>query len=294
MLPKVRFGRTGLEVTRIAQGGFPLGGVNKARNWDPFTPEGRQTAISTVRASLDAGINYIDTAPGYGNGHSESIVGDATQGRRDEFVLATKVGYHGSADDVTESVHASLKRLKTDVIDVIQFHGGMYEQRDVDHILNDGPLDALFALRDKGDVRFVGFTTEEPWTARPLIASGKFDVVQLRYNLIYQSAALHALDEAKAADMGIAIMRPMTSGILQRAASYIAPGWQEAHDIYEVSLKFLLADSRVHVANIGMRWPEEVAANVAIAETFETPFDMARLPRLTAAIYKTEDEMDQS
>ena len=195
---------------------------------------------------------------------------------------------------MTESVHASLKRLKTDVIDVIQFPGGMYEQRDVDHILNDGPLDALFALRDKGDVRFVGFTTEEPWTARPLIASGKFDVVQLRYNLIYQSAALHALDEAKAADMGIAIMRPMTSGILQRAASYIAPGWQEAHDIYEVSLKFLLADSRVHVANIGMRWPEEVAANVAIAETFETPFDMARLPRLTAAIYKTEDEMDQS
>jgi aryl-alcohol dehydrogenase-like predicted oxidoreductase len=289
MIPRVRLGRTGLEVSRIALGGFPFGGVNHARGWDPFTPEGRVTAIATIRAALDAGINYIDTAPGYGDGNSEAIIGEATQGHR--FFLATKVGYGDlTPAAVTASVEASLRRLRMEVIDVIQFHGGMYEAHDVEHILNEGLLDALEALRQRGLVRFVGFTVEEPWTARPLIASGRFDVVQMRYNLIYQSAALHALDEAIAAGMGVAVMRPMTSGILPRIAQYLAPQWSES-DIYRVCLEFVLSDSRVHVANVGMRWPAEVAANVAMVESFHPTFDMAQLPRLTAMIYKTEDQM---
>ena len=290
MLPKVQYGRTGLSVTRIGLGGFPFGGVNTARGWDPFSTKGRATAVATVHAALDAGISYIDTAPGYGDGNSESIIGEAIHGRRDEVVLATKVGYAGMAPaDVVASVRASLRRLRTDVIDIIQFHGGMYSPEDVNHVLNDGLLDALLDLRQKGAVRFVGFTTEEPWTGRPLIASGRFDVVQLRYNLIYQGAALHALNEARQAAMGVAVMRPMTSGILQRIASCIAPQWT-ARDIYDVALKFVLSDSRVHVANVGMRWPEEVMRNVRLAESFTPPFDMAQLPRLTAEIYKTEDD----
>ena len=221
----------------------------------------------------------------------ESIIGKATAGRRDQFVLATKVGYQGSAAEVTASVQRSLRRLRTDVIDVIQFHGGMYTAVEVDHILNDGLLDALLDLRRQGAVRFIGFTVEEPWTAQPLIATGQFDVMQVRYNLIYQSAALHVLDQAREADMGLSTMRTMTSGILQRLARYIAPGWQEAHDLYETALKFVLSDSRVHVANVGMRWPHEVARNVDLLASFEPPFDVAELPRLTAHIYRTDDEM---
>jgi aryl-alcohol dehydrogenase-like predicted oxidoreductase len=291
MIPTIRFGRTSLQVTRLALGGYPFGGVNRAREWDPFSPRGRATAIGTVHTALDAGINYIDTAPGYGDGNSESIVGEATQHQRDKVFIATKVGYRGlSAQDVTANVEASLRRLRTDVIDVIQFHGGMYEPEDVSHILDDGLLDALADLRRRGRVRFIGFTVEEPWTARPLIACGQFDVVQLRYNLIYQSAALHALNEAQQAGMGVAVMRPMTSGILQRLASYLAPEWQAAHDLYDVALKFVLSDSRVHVANVGMRWPEEVQRNVALVASFIPPFDMARLPRWTAGIYRSDDE----
>ena len=294
MTPQVRFGRTGLTVTRIALGGFPFGGVNRARGWDPFTRQGRATAIRTVHAALDAGINYIDTAPSYGNGNSESIVGEALEGRRNDCFLATKVGYRGlSAEDVTRSVQASLERLRTDVIDVMQFHGGMYTGDDVDHILADGLLDALESLREQGRVRCVGLSVEEPWTARPLIASGRFEMLQVRYNLIHQSAAHHVLNEAQEADMGVAVMRPMTSGIFQRLASYLAPEWQDARDLYEVALKFVLSDSRVHLANVGMRWPWEVEKNVSLAETFEPPFDMARLPRMTAEIYRTDDEMHE-
>ncbi len=291
MIPQTRFGKTNLSVTRIALGGYPFGGVNHVRDWDPFSPAGRQTAIATVHAALDAGINYIDTAPSYGDGNSESIIGEAIQQRRNQFTLATKVGYRNlTAVDVTTSVENSLRRLRTDVIDVIQFHGGMYTDAEVSHIRNDGLIDALVQLRDGGKVRFLGFTVEEPWTAQPLIASGAFDVIQVRYNLIYQAAALHVLNQAKAADLGVATMRTMTSGMLQRIAQQLAPGWQDAHDLYTVALQFVLSDSRVHLPIVGMRWPEEVARNVALVEGFEPVYDMAGLPRLTAGIYQSEDE----
>jgi len=291
MLPRVRFGRTGLEVPRLGIGGYPFGGVNRARGWDSFTPDGRRTAIATIHAALDAGITYIDTAPGYGDGNSESIYGEALQGRRNGVILATKVGYRQSAADVVASVEASLRRLQTDHVDIIQFHGGEYTREDVRHIVDDGLLAAFEELRTRGLAGFLGFTTEEPWTALPLIATGRFDMVQLRYNFIYQAAAEHALDRAQEMDLGVAVMRPMTSGVLQRIASYLAPKWNDAHDIYEVALKFVLSDSRVHVANVGMRWLEEVARNVALVEGFVPPFDMAKLPRRTATIYRTDDQM---
>jgi aryl-alcohol dehydrogenase-like predicted oxidoreductase len=289
MLPRVRYGNTGLEVTRIGLGGFPLGAVNRARGWDPYTPEGRALAIRTVHAALDAGINVIDTAPGYGDGHSESIIGEALRGRRDTVVLATKVGYRGSAAEVTASVERSLERLRTDGVDIIQFHGGMYTQAETAHILDDGLLEALERLRGQGKARFVGFTVEEPWTGRPLVATGRFACVQVRYNLIYQAAALHLLNETREAGLGVSVMRPMTSGMLQRIARHVAPQWRD-DEIYEAALRFVLSDSRVHVANIGMRFPEEVARNARLLETFAPDFDMAELPRLTAGIYRAEDE----
>ncbi len=86
---------------------------------------------------------------------------------------------------VVDSVEASLKRLQAGVIDLIQFHGGMYTQDDYDHIFNGGPLDGLRELKESGKVRFIGLTVEEPWTARPFVASGEFDVVQVRYNRIF-------------------------------------------------------------------------------------------------------------
>ena len=223
--------------------------------------------MATIHRAVERGITYLDTAPGYGAGTSESIFGAALAegGHRQRVTLATKCRWNGTAQDVLDSAEASLRRLRTDVLDVLQFHGGMFRPEDVHHILEEGPLDALRRLRERGTVRFLGFTCEEPWTARPLIASGAFDVVQLRYNLIYQGAALHALDEAHEQGMGVAVMRPLTSGILQRALRFLKPEWPEA-EVYELALKYVLADSRVHVANVGMRWPREVDQNVDLAE----------------------------
>ena len=138
-------------------------------------------------------------------------------------------------------------------------------------------------------MRFIGLTTEEPWTARRFIKSGEFSVVQIRYNLMYQSAALHILNEANELGVGVVTMRTMTSGIFQRIVRFLAPEWQDARDVYEVSLKFVLSDPRVHIANIGMRWPAEVEKNVKLVESFNPPVDISKLPRLTAGIYKAQD-----
>ncbi|MBC8232197.1 hypothetical protein H8E77_21845 [bacterium] len=138
-------------------------------------------------------------------------------------------------------------------------------------------------------MRFIGLTSEEPWTVRPFINSGEFSVVQIRYNLIYQSAALHVLNEANEQGLGVVTMRSMTSGIFQRIVQFLAPEWQEARDVYEVCLKFILSEPRIHIANVGMRWPQEVEQNVKLVENFSPPVDISQLPRLTAGIYKVED-----
>jgi aryl-alcohol dehydrogenase-like predicted oxidoreductase len=271
-------------------GGFPFGGINEAAGWNPFTPEGRAAAIRTIRHALERGINYFDTAPGYGNGHSESVYGEALEGVNGPYALATKCPWAGAgAAEVIASVEASLRRLRRETVDVIQFHGGFYTEADARHILENGPLDGLVRLRDQGKVRFLGVTTEEPFTALPLLASGAFDVVQMRYNLLNHQAAEHALPQAALAGIGVAVMRPMTSGILPRILRDLAPEWLAARDPYEVCLRFVLSDPRVHTALVGARWPHEVDRNVRLVESFTPPLDLSTVPLRTAEIYKEED-----
>jgi aryl-alcohol dehydrogenase-like predicted oxidoreductase len=290
VIPSVRFGRTGLSVTRLGLGGFPFGGVNEAAGWNPFTPDGRRQAVATIRHALDRGIDYFDTAPGYGDGNSESIYGEALAGATASHTLATKCPWAGvGSAEVIASVEASLGRLRRETIDVIQFHGGMFTEADARHILENGPLDALAKLREQGKVRFLGFTCEEPFTALPLLASGAFDVVQLRYNLLHFQAAEHALPAAERADVGVAVMRPMTSGILQRILRDLAPEWLAARDPYEVCLSFVFSDPRVHTALVGARWAHEVDRNVALVEGFTPPLDLSAIPLRTAGIYAEQD-----
>jgi len=133
-----------------------------------------------------------------------------------------------------DSVHASLKRLQTDHIDILQVHGRMYTPAEVEHVLHGGPLDALLKLRDAGKIGHIGITSEEPWTVIPFLAHEAIEVYQIAYNIIYQAAARHFLIEAGKANAGVVMMRTMTSGIFQREMSVLAPEWQDAPDLYEV------------------------------------------------------------
>jgi aryl-alcohol dehydrogenase-like predicted oxidoreductase len=135
-------GRTGLEVSPIAIGGAAFTYAHKRMGWDPMSESGRKVVYATLNAAIDRGINYVDTAAAYGNGHSEMLVGEVMKTRRRECVLASKVWYEVDKQGAIDSVHQSLKRLNTDHIDILQIHGRMYHPHEVTHILERGPLDA--------------------------------------------------------------------------------------------------------------------------------------------------------
>lgn len=209
--------------------------------------------------------------------------------RRRDCVLASKVWYELDHQGVIDSVHASLKRLQTDYIDIMQVHGRMYTPTAVEHVLHGGPLDALLALREAGTIGHIGITSEEPWTVIPFLEREAIEVYQIAYNIVYQAAARHFLIEAGKANAGVVTMRTMTSGIFQREISLLAPEWPAAHDPYDVALKFVLSDSRVHAGIVGMRWPHEVEQNVRLLDGWEPPVDFATMPRLTFEVYNAED-----
>ncbi|MGE4337299.1 MAG: aldo/keto reductase [Pigmentiphaga sp.] len=286
-----KLGRTGLNISPIAFGGATITYTQKSTGWDPRSEEGRKKVIETVNYALDQGINYIDTSPLYGDGYSEEMIGAVMKTRRKDCVLASKSWFEHDKQGTIDSVHSSLKRLNTDYIDVVQIHGRMYHQPDVDHILKEGgPLDGLRTLKEQGKIGHIGITSEEPWTLIPFLALPEVEVFQIAYNFIYQAAARHFLLEAEKVNAGVVTMRTMTSGIMQLQASYLAPEWQAAHDLYDVALKFVLSDSRVHAGIIGMRWNEEVDRNLEIVKNWTPAVDIAKLPRLTFQVYQAEDE----
>jgi aryl-alcohol dehydrogenase-like predicted oxidoreductase len=291
---KRKLGRTGLEVSPIAIGGAAFTYVHASTGWDPKSEDGRKVVHETLNVALDSGINYVDTAPAYGNGYSESLIGEVMKTRRQDCVLASKVWYEQDHQGVVDSVEESLRRLQTDYIDLLQIHGRMYTLAEMDHILNGGPLDALREMRKAGKIGHIGITTEEPWTVIPFLEHEDIEVYQIAYNIIYQAAARHFLIEAAKVNAGVVTMRTMTSGIFQREAQFLAPEWQSAHDLYEVALKFVLSDSRVHAGIVGMRWPSEVERNIRLLENWEPPADFASMPRLTFEVYNAEDQEQQA
>jgi aryl-alcohol dehydrogenase-like predicted oxidoreductase len=284
------FGKTGLTVSRLALGGAPCGYIHQAAGWNPYEPEGRKKAIQTVHCALEAGINYIDTAPAYGaDRHSEKLIGEALLGRRDAVIVADKVSRRFSPSEIRSCVEASLLSLRTDWIDILQFHGSEWQSDDVELILHGGPLDMLEQLKAEGKIRLIGFTAEYSSGLQPLVYSGRFDMVQLTYNVTNMRASNLILDHTQKAGIGVTAMRPLTSGALQRIASLLLPQCSET-EVCDFALKFALSDSRVHVIDSGMRFPEEIVHNVRLMDDFQPSFDMATFPRLMLDLYRTDDE----
>ncbi|MCC7370890.1 MAG: aldo/keto reductase [Chloroflexi bacterium] len=264
-----RLGRTGLTVSEIGFGGAPAGLTNYLGRWDAASEAAAEQIVQTVRRAADLGVTYFDTAPGYGQGLSESMVGRALRGRRAGMTVATKVT-GDDADAVFRSVEASLQRLGVEQIDVLQYHGGWYTDEQVANILKPGgALAGMQRARDEGLVRFLGFTTEGVnGQASQLLQTDAFDVIQLCYNLIHQhpyDPSRHAglIFEAAERGLGIITMRSLTSGTFQRWLSMLDPGFEDRVDLHRALLAFVLANPLVSVALVGMRTPAEAEANVA-------------------------------
>jgi predicted aldo/keto reductase-like oxidoreductase len=189
-VPKRPMGRTGLEVSCMGLGGYHLGSV-----------EDQSTVDRIVHESLDAGINFFDNAWEYHDGRSEELMGKALEGKRDQAIVMTKVCTHGRKKDVAmQQLEESLRRLKTDHIDVWQIHEVIYWNDPEMIFAPDGAAEALVQAKKQGKVRFVGFTGhKDPRIHLKMLAHNfPFDTVQMPLNCFdatYRSFEEHVLPE---------------------------------------------------------------------------------------------------
>src|SRR5262247_3141661 len=147
-IPMRALGRTGVDVTAIGVGGYHLG-LMKDDN----------EAVRLVHEAIDAGITFLDNAWEYHEGRSEELMGRSVQDRRDEVFLMTKVCTHGRDRHVAmRQLEDSLRRLKTDYLDLWQVHEVVYDNEPELHFAEGGVIEALEQARREGKIRFVGFT----------------------------------------------------------------------------------------------------------------------------------------
>lgn len=147
-IPLHSLGRTGVEVSALGLGGYHLGAMKSVKE-----------AVRLTQAAIDAGITFLDNAWEYHDGRSEELMGKAIHDRRDRVFLMTKVCTHGrDRRTAMRQLEESLRRLKTDYLDLWQVHELAYHNDPERHFAADGVMDALEAAKKSGKVRFVGFT----------------------------------------------------------------------------------------------------------------------------------------
>lgn len=263
-------GRTGRRVSRLGFGGATAGLKNYLGEFDPDRPEDRGSIVAAIRRAVECGVNYFDTAAGYGEGRSERVFGEALEDvDPGSIFLATKVGVGQGDGSVRRSLQRSLRNLRRDWIDLLQVHGSVYSDQQAETIFQPGGmLDELERVRDEGVVRHIGLTSEgQNGVLERLIGCGRFDVVQICYNLLFQhpydpSRKKGSLYDAERQGLGIVTMRSTTSGTLQKWIRMVNP--ENAFDYTPALIQFQLSNPLVDVALVGMRTVAEVEANVAL------------------------------
>ncbi len=194
--------------------------------------------------------------------------------------IATKVAH--AEPDIRGSVERSLRNLRVDRIDLVQVHGGSYSDEDADVVMRPGGvLDILETARDEGLIRHIGFTTEDQNApVYQFIKSGRFEVMQVQYNLLFQhpyspDRPFGCMVAAQEAGMGIVTMRSLTSGVFQKWMAEIRPG--DNFDYSSALLQFTLSNPAIDVALAGMRNIEEVDRNIAVLNDTANRVDLEGL-----------------
>lgn len=282
---KRRLGRTNLEVTQLGYGSMGLRGP---RTWGVRVVNDDE-AERILNAVLDVGINFIDTSPDYGA--SEERIGRFLAGRRGEFILATKCGCvprqrddHLEIDHVWKreviqrNIETSLARLRTDTIDLLQFHGG-----DAETLEREGLVDLLTDFRRQGLINFIGISSKLP-NLRGLIELGVFDTFQLPYSCL---APEHHGSITAAAETGAGIIlrggiaqggpeaeiqRPALNDVWQEArlAELLSAGMSPA----ELILRYTLSHPNCHTTIVGTCNLEHLVENALAAARGPLPGEL--------------------
>jgi len=198
-----KLGRTDIEVSTVCLGCWALIGD------ETWGPQDRRQSTEAIHAALDAGVNLFDTAPGYGHGESEELLGSALAGVRKDVLLATKVsGSQVAAEKLTRSCETSLRLLKTDVIDLLQVHWPNPAVPVAE------TLGALQRLQEAGKVRAVGVSNFGAGYLQELLAVGRAETNQLCYSLLWRAIEHEVQPLCVENDIGILCYSPLCQGLL--------------------------------------------------------------------------------
>lgn len=199
-----------MQTTVVGLGCWAMGG-------DVWGEADDDASIAAIHKALDLGINFLDTAPIYGHGHSEEIVGRAIQGRRDEVILATKCGLKwdtGQIEQVSkrsrilQEIDDSLRRLKVDVIDLYQIHWP-----DEDTPLEES-ISTMVELQEQGKIRSIGVSNFSVAQMKEVMKHGRLDSLQPPYNMFQRQIEDGILPFCRKNSIAVVAYGPMYQGFL--------------------------------------------------------------------------------
>lgn len=243
----VTLGKTGLQISRMGFGGIPIQRVDAA------------VTRKLVLAMEEKGINYIDTARGYTV--SESYLGEALEGVRDKFVLATK-SMARTKEAMAADVETSLRNLRTDYIDLYQIHNPNMEQ--LEQVIGaGGALEALREARAAGKIGHIGLTAHSLEVFEKALEMDWVETIMFPYNIVETQAA-ELMKKCTEKGIGFIDMKPMAGGAIEDAA---------------LALRFICANPDVTVVIPGMFDLKEIEQNLAAAED-KTPLTVEETEKI--------------
>jgi aryl-alcohol dehydrogenase-like predicted oxidoreductase len=287
-------GKTGLRVSRLGIGLAEIGSLSDV-----------SAAGEILNRALDLGISFLDSAACYGS--SEEWIGRAIAHRRTEYVLATKAGhvipgYEGqewTARTILDSIERSLRRMRTDHVDLVQLHSC-----GIDVLERGEAIGALQEAKRAGKTRFVGYSGDRA-PALWVIGSGQFDTLQVTYNVVDQSARYEVIPKARAQGLGIIAKRPIANAAWggpensdpvrawyrQRALAMSGAGPipQSPADPILLALGFVLAEPGIDTAIVGTSNLDHLKMNVALVE-YELPISEETIEEL----HRRFDQLERS
>ena len=203
-MAKVTLGKTGITVEKNAFGALPVQRI------------GRQEAVRLLRRAYDGGITFFDTARWYTD--SEEKVGEAFAGMREKVYIATKTGALNAAD-FQKDLETSLRNLRTDYIDIYQFHNPAFCPRPED---GSGLYEAMLKARDQGKVRHIGITNHRLNVAREAVESGLYETLQFPFCYLAAEQDIELVKKTAGADMGFIAMKALSGGLITNSATAYA------------------------------------------------------------------------
>ena len=261
----VNFGQTGLKISRLGFGGIPIQRIDQ--------PGTRELLI----AAHKVGVNYIDTARAYTV--SEEWIGQSLEeaGLRDDFILATKCRALTKADMEAE-IATSLKNLRTDHIELFQFHNPSMEGLQT-ILAPGGAMEALLEAKTKGVVGHIGITAHLAAVFEAALDIPEIETIMFPYNIVEQQGK-ELIDRCAAAGKGFIDMKPLAGGAIEDG---------------RLALRYVLSNPAVTVAIPGMATVDELNANVAGAANIDplTPDGVQYLSEFAAAWQEASDTVNR-